>query len=58
MTIQTILANSDTTCPVSEAFPFKIHGEVAEFLDDDDDDEDEGDDDDETGTGCDIGLGT
>ena len=45
--------NSLTTCPVSEAFPLKIHGEVAEFLDDDDDDGD-----DETGTGCDIGLRT
>ena len=53
-------ANSVTTCPVSEAFPFKIHGEVAEFLDDDEDDEDDDDDDDddETGTGCDIGLRT
>ena len=46
LTIQTTSANKVTTCPVSEAFPFKIHGEVAEFLEDDEDDDDE-----ETGTG-------
>ena len=46
------------TCPVSEAFPFKIHGEVAEFLDDEDDDEVDDDDDEETGTGCEVGLRT
>ena len=51
--MQTIIANSATTCPVSEAFPFKIHGEVAEFLDDDDDV-----DDDETWTDWEIGLRT
>ena len=44
LTIQTMSANRVTTCPVSEAFPFKIHGEVAELLEDDDED-------DETGTG-------
>ena len=44
LTIQTTSVNKVTTCPVSEAFPFKIHGEVAELLEDDDGD-------DETGTG-------
>ena len=45
--MQTIIANSATTCPVSEAFPFKIHGEVAEFLEEEDD---------ETGAGWETGL--